>query len=542
MDYHALFLLTPSPLMVMDTELVIRDVNAAYLAATGRSRDTLIGWYIFDAFPTPEDDEAINAIAQSFHRALDSGQTDLVPLVHYPVPRYDAQGQQCGFDDRYWSCTHVPLHNAAGELTGLMQQTEDVTALQRLRQKAESVILAAEPEAMQALGGTVLRRAQQVQQINTLLDAESQHLRRLFAQAPGFLAVLRGPALTLELVNEAMVELVGDRMLLGRPFADALPELAERGFADVLAQVLATGEPYIGRGLTGQLQRHPEAPPTHIVVNLTCQPVIEADGHVSGIFVLGQDITVQHRAEAELARYREHLEALVLERTYKLSELAGYLQRVGEQERHRLARELHDELGSLLTAIKLDLSWVRRQLPEAAPEALQEKLTRAMALLDDGISLKRRLIENLRPSALLHLGLLDALQLLLDDHGGRDNNCEFTLAAATELPRLNDDAALALYRIAQESLNNAAKYAHAASVTVRLAVDAGWLEMAVVDDGRGCDPDDVRSRPVGHHGLIGMEQRLLAFGGELRLISRLGSGCTVLARMPLDRVLHAEAA
>ncbi|WP_255988714.1 PAS domain-containing sensor histidine kinase [Chitinolyticbacter albus] len=536
MDYRALFRLSPSPLMVMDAGYVIREVNAAYLAVTGRERATLVGRHVFDAFPLADDaleDAPLHQLQLSFERVFATGATDILPLLHYPVPRLGEGGEAIGFDDRYWSCTHVPLHDDEGRVYALLQQTEDVTALQRLRQQLDGDGGPQMQDEQTRVSCTVWRRAEQVQQLNALLDAESQHLRRLFAQAPGFLAVLRGEEQVIELVNDALMELVGPRTLLGRPFCAALPEVAERGFGDLLARVLRTSEPYVGRALSAELQREPGVPPSKVVVNLVCQPVIEADGHVSGIFIVGQDITVQHRAEAELLRYQERLEALVGERTAKLSELAGYLQRISEDERSRLARELHDELGSLLTAIKLDLSWVRRQLPEKG--ALHDKLMRTMSVLDEGILLKRRLIEDLRPSALLHLGLYEALQLLLDEHATRQQwRC--VLDVEPDLPRLNDEAALALYRIAQEALHNASKHAKASTVTVALRSRDEWLEMSIKDNGRGCEPDDVRARPVGHHGLIGMEQRALAFGGELSLRSRSGHGCTVLARVPLARV------
>ncbi|XZG70834.1 PAS domain-containing protein [Chitinibacteraceae bacterium HSL-7] len=542
MDNRALFLHTPTPLMVMDTALVIRDVNQAYLKVTGRARDTVVGHYVFDAFPVAEgvpDESPQQTLMASFQRVLDTAETDVLPLLHYQIPRLDEAGAHVGFDDRYWSCTHVPLFDEAGALCAVLQQTEDVTALQRLKQQAEKTIVASEPETARVLGGTVLRRAQQVQQRNSLLDAELCHLRQLFAQAPGFMAVLRGVDLTVELVNDEMSALTGWRPLQGLPFFDALPELAGQGLESILREVWETGAPYVGRGLHTILNGVAGAAPRAVVVNLTCQPVIEDDGTISGIFLLGQDISEQLRAEDELARYRAHLEDLVLERTFKLSELAGHLQAVSERERHRLARELHDELGSLLTAIRLDLSWTLRKLRDD-DEPLRERLNRAMGLLGEGITLKRRLIEDLRPSALIHLGLNEALQMLVDDHATRQS-CQYRFDAEL-VPRVDDEAALALYRIAQEALNNAAKYANAASIAVQLKVEAGWVVMRVRDDGVGCDPSLVRSRPVGHHGWIGMEHRVLPFGGELAICSSAGAGCEITARLPLPRVVCAAAA
>ncbi|UXY15392.1 PAS domain-containing protein [Chitiniphilus purpureus] len=530
MDYQAFFDAAPAPLLVMDRDFVIIAANRAYLAVTGRPASTLIGRYLFEAYPcAPDalDDAAQRQLQRSLERVRDHGVGDVIPLLHYKILLYQEDDRPV-FDDRYWSCAHVPVHGPDGSVVQVIQLVEDITALQRLKLNRTATRHSALPAT---LSGQVLRRAEQMQQLNDLLNAESRHLRRLFAQAPGFMCVLRGPTHVFELTNEAFSRLVGARPLLGRPVREALAELRPRSLLDALDRVFATGQPFVARGLSARLRRNAkDGGPVQVFVDLVCQPVVEQDGHVSGIFVQGHDITEQKQIEDELARYREVLEQRVQERTHKLSELAGYLQRVSEDERHRLARELHDELGSLLTAIKLDLSWIKRQLTGAAPAVL-EKLVRALSLLDDGIAMKRRLIEDLRPSALRHLGLRDALAMLLDEQGAR-NGWQVQFDVGSGLLPPEDDAALALYRIAQEALTNVAKYAQATTLQVTLGTQDGWSVLTVRDDGVGFDPADLRARPIGHHGLIGMEQRVLAFGGEFKVRSQPGQGTAILARIP----------
>ena len=254
-------------------------------------------------------------------------------------------------------------------------------------------------------------------------------------------------------------------------------------------------------------------------------------------------------AVTELARDKaeeesQKLDRMVRERTRQLSDLAAHLQRVTEDEKTRLARELHDELGAILTATKMDLHWLRSRMQANEP-AVSEKITRVMAHVDQGIQIKRRLIEDLRPTILLNLGLVEALSQLTEDVGVR-NGWHTEVSLPDDMPKLTDDAAIALYRIVQESLTNASKYAHATSVSVALDVneDEG-VRLRVRDNGRGFPADIERRRMVGHHGLLGMEQRAIALGGTLTIDSMPGGGVTIIVELPptdavFERVDHTE--
>ncbi|WP_169307378.1 sensor histidine kinase [Chitiniphilus eburneus] len=202
-----------------------------------------------------------------------------------------------------------------------------------------------------------------------------------------------------------------------------------------------------------------------------------------------------------------------------------------EETRHHLARTLHDELGSLLTAIKLDLSWMRRQAC-AQDDKVQEKLARVVGLLDDGIALKRRLIEELRPSVLAHLGLRDALAVLLDQ-AAATHGWAVQLDAPDPQPALPEPMALALYRITQGALDNIARHAGARRVAVALTDADGHIELTVRDDGHGVAADLLGTLPAGAHGLLEMRQRLLTFGGDLSLSGAPGAGATLVVRVPL---------
>ncbi len=227
----------------------------------------------------------------------------------------------------------------------------------------------------------------------------------------------------------------------------------------------------------------------------------------------------------ELRLERDRLDAEVAHRTADLTELARHLQTVREDERAHLARELHDELGALLTAAKLDVARVRRTTRNGMPE-LDERLQHMSGLIDQGIALKRRIIEDLRPSALANLGLTPALEIFLREFAQRSG---LQLTQELSEVRTDDAGRLALYRLVQEALTNVLRHAGATQVRVALGESDAGLQLSVRDNGRGFDPGGV---PPGHHGLLGMRYRIESLGGQLELHSAPGAGTLVLARLP----------
>ena len=230
--------------------------------------------------------------------------------------------------------------------------------------------------------------------------------------------------------------------------------------------------------------------------------------------------------EAEQRRQME-LDRLVTERTAQLEVLASHLQRVSENEKSKLARELHDHLGAILTAAKMDMAWVKQHL-SSDPQLLNEKLTRALKNLDQGVLAKRRIIENLVPSTLRTFGLMVALRELAESmEASAGWSLELSLPD-DEVP-LSADASIALFRIAQESINNAAKYASAKNLRLALVCGDALVSLQVQDDGVGFDPLQMRPKS---YGLAGMRQRMIGLGGSLQIESQPGGGTTIHARLP----------
>ena len=196
-----------------------------------------------------------------------------------------------GFVERVWSATHTPVLNAAGEVELLLQHTTDVTDLSPAIRPDEPTT------ALDAIvGGSVLRRAQSVQEANRRLEGERNRLVEMFMQAPGFVAILSGPAHRFQMHNDAYGQLIGHRDIAGRSVREALPELDGQGFFDLLDSVFATGEPYEGRESPARLQRTPDGPLETVYLNFIYQPIRDGSGVVVGIFVQGHDVTTNVQA------------------------------------------------------------------------------------------------------------------------------------------------------------------------------------------------------------------------------------------------------
>jgi signal transduction histidine kinase len=205
--------------------------------------------------------------------------------------------------------------------------------------------------------------------------------------------------------------------------------------------------------------------------------------------------------------------------------LAQHLQAAREDERAQLARELHDELGSLLTLAKLDAARLKSRLAPSPPEVL-EPLDHLLASLDSMISLKRRIIHDLYPLALEHLGLVAALEIVARDFArgaGIEVHCELSPV------QLNARAELAVYRLMQEALNNVAKHAAAHRVWLRLGDRGGVVEAGIRDDGKGFD---LHSVGTACRGLLGMRLRTEGEQGWLSVQTAPGQGTWVRASLP----------
>ncbi|HEY1327130.1 MAG TPA: CHASE3 domain-containing protein [Casimicrobiaceae bacterium] len=241
-----------------------------------------------------------------------------------------------------------------------------------------------------------------------------------------------------------------------------------------------------------------------------------------------REIMSRESKRQSLVEERERLEQEVGTRTAELSELSNYLQTVREEEKSRLARDIHDELGGILVGAKMDVAWVAERFRNREPE-VAAKLKRALAMLDEGVEMKRRIIEELRPTLLDNLGLGSAIDWQVHQVCDRAGlQCTLNLGDDVELP---PDVTIALYRIVQEALTNIVKYAKARRVEVELVQSSEGVSLLIRDDGVGL-PAGADTNALSH-GISGMRQRVRALGGEFQIRGKPRAGTTLEVNIPL---------
>ena len=241
--------------------------------------------------------------------------------------------------------------------------------------------------------------------------------------------------------------------------------------------------------------------------------------------VILRDITLRKQAEDALRRQQQ-----------ELRELSARVLEAREEEKAHIARELHDELGQLLTALKMDLRWLRERLPDAELGAKADDMGE---LLDKTVASTRRISADLRPLMLDDLGLADAANWLVEDFAKRSGvRCEIRVPGEAGFASLSKGVSTAVYRALQESLTNIGRHAGARSAWVMLAMEDGELLVEVEDDGRGIAPEDLgKARSLG---LKGMRERVAYLGGSLEIGRAPRGGTRLRLRVPLRGMLPEE--
>lgn len=256
--------------------------------------------------------------------------------------------------------------------------------------------------------------------------------------------------------------------------------------------------------------------------------------------LLQRYVRARESAEQALRNSNQGLNRLIEARTAELTELSQHLIRVSEEEKAKLARELHDTLGSNLTAINMDLNWIQRRLPADAGREVRERLQRVLQMLAETVELKHAVIEGLRPSHLDNLGLSFAVRTHCREFTRRTGlPCE--LEVEEDFDDLDPSWSIALYRIVQEALTNITKHAQAGHVQIKLRREPDGVRLTITDDGVGV-ADESLSKPKSH-GVVGMRERMRQLGGHF-VIRRpsSGSGTVVEAFIPAERKAAPNAA
>ena len=511
-------------------------------------------------------------IDECTHSDLPTGSWDRPPTKIAVVPLVDRG------NDRPLGALVVGLnpYRPAGEqylcFLGLLagQITAGLTSSYAFEAERERAAALAEVATMREEASRVLEQAnrQLISEVE-LRTQERDRIRRLFRQAPSFMCILSGPDHVFDMVNDAYLQLVGHRDVVGMPLRDGLPEIAGQGFIELLDGVYQTGEPFVGRNLEAHLQRTPDGPLEIRFVNLIYQPIVEPDGSVSGIFVDGYDVTHQKRAEDQLHDLNETLEHRVEQRTEELGTALGRLQqetldREAAEAALRQSQKLealgkltggvaHD-FNNLLQVVSGNLQLLSRDL--AGNERAEQRVQNAMAGVSRGAKLASQLLafgrrQPLEPKV-VNLGrLINNMDDLLRRVIGEDVEIETILSGGLWNclvdPGQIENAILNLAINARDAMPDGGRLtieAANASLDDDYArqhdeVVAGqYVMVAVTDTGTGMAEDVIEqvfepffsTKPEGKgtglglsmvHGLVKQS------GGHIKIYSEVGEGTTI---------------
>ena len=297
-NFRDIFDCSPTPLMLMSVDLTIVDMNRSYIAAVGRTRDSLVGRHIFDAFPSTG--ETHRALRDSLMRVVRTGEPDVLPVLRYPIPVPD----ETAIEDRYWSCSHVAVRDADGDIAFVLQNTQDVTEFHRSSgNPVGSAARGADKQGAEVLGSSVLNRAERVKALK---------ICRCWPKASsfaGFSCARRASCASCADPNIASnsptrpswTTSSASAISSAAPFREAIPEADGQIYLDLLDKVYQSGEAFVGKRLRAEFERVPGEGVEEVFLNFVFQPLIAEDGQVAAIFVDGNEVTDHVRSEKSQA-------------------------------------------------------------------------------------------------------------------------------------------------------------------------------------------------------------------------------------------------
>lgn len=340
----------------------------------------------------------------------------------------------------------------------------------------------------------------------------SEHkYRLLFNQNPMPMSMISLPQRNFLDVNDAAIEFYGytKKEFLEMNIKDLRPEEEIINLPDISTYKA-------GINNTG-IWRHRKKDGTIVKVNIITHDIINEGKHAK--LLLANDITEKIMAEEKLKKSHEDLR-----------QLATHLQDIREDERTRIAREIHDELGQQLTGLKMDISWLSKKISNGSVE-INQKMTEALKLIDETVKTVRRIATQLRPSILDDLGLISAMEWQSEEFEKRFKiKTSFVSNSATV--QVESEIATGLFRIYQESLTNVLRHSKATQVKATLNASHELLILHIADNGIGFNAIENESKKT--LGLLGMKERTLIMGGTYEITSKPGNGTTVVITVPVN--------
>jgi PAS domain S-box-containing protein len=475
--YRSLYHHTPAMMHSIDAEGRLLSVSDHWSEALGYSIEEVVGKPLTDFF-APESRKA--AIEQTIPDFFKTGYCKDIP---YQFVRLDGT-----LVDVLLSA--IADRNEAGEIQRSLAVSIDVTD----RKKAEEALHLAKE-----------RLSRYSSELERQVAERTREITGILKYSPAVIYIKDGQGRYV-LVNSRFEEIFGilNEEIHGKTDSMALSTAVAQEFQKNDQRVLIEKKPC-------QFTEHiPQTDGMHTYLSVKF-PIYDDLGNVSTVCGIATDITELEKAQNRLRR------------------LSGSILNNQEKERTAIARELHDELGQMLTALRMDAVWIRDRLRQGDPKG-SERANLMCQLVDQSIANVRDMAVRLRPGVLDDLGLVDALEWFTANFEKRTGIT--SIFDHGEVPSLEDAVATTAYRVTQEALTNVARHAYAGQVIVKLACTAGMLTLSVTDNGLGISPDDL-SR-VESLGISGMRERASLVGGTLEIRPADGGGTRVLLSLPLN--------
>ena len=488
-----------------DDAIISKDLNSTITSWNpgaerifGYTAEETIGQPVTLLFPDElieEEDEIINRIR--------NGER----IDHYETVRQRKDGTLLDV-----SLTISPIRDSQGDIVGASKIARDITQHKQNREKREQL----------------LRE----------VEAERKRLSEVFQNAPSFMCILQGPDHVFERANDFYYKLVGDRPIIGKPVREAVPEAAEQGFIDMLDQVYQTGEPISATDERILLEQGKDKPPRERYLDFVYQPYRNSQGKVVGIFVQGVDLTERKQAKEQLQELNATLEERVKERTSallsyqdQLRSLAAQLSKAEEKERHRLATELHDNLGQMLAVCKMRMDLLPQDQLAGRVAAEIEEIKQGM---NDALVYTRDLMSDLKPPPTLDKedvrATIEWLAQKMEKH-----ELNVLISDDQQPKRTSEEIRTTILQCVREIFFNIVKHSGVKEAAVNMSRENNEIHIVVEDEGRGFDPDSQNLEPTdnGGFGLFNIRERIDLMGGSIDISSKPGEGTKIAICAPL---------
>lgn len=514
---------TSLPGLVLDANHIVTHWNRACQVLTGMPAERMVGtrdhWKPFYDQQRPLlADLVLDGASEMELRRYYGDHYQESTLIE---GAYDAEGffPQLGDNGRWLFFTTAPLKDHDGNVVGAVEAFRDITERKRVEDALEQRV--AELMLLNEIGNKITRSLG----VETVLESAIQVLQRSFHYQSVAIFTLDRDKLILEAVGGHLAAVLdeGDDMEL----EEGLIGWAARHAETVLVNDVETDPRSVNRYPDQVTSRSELSVPIQTAAGVA--GVLDVQSIHRDAFGVN-DVLVMETLADQIAVALENTRLYEAERAAReeLRDLTSYLQDARERERTRIAREIHDEFGQMLTALKMDLSWLAKRLPNHAPE-LTEKAETMSDVIDRSFKIVRRVSSELRPGILDDLGLAAAIEWQAEQYAERSGIAlELHLNEASGM--LNRELSTALFRILQEALTNVGRHANATEVRIDLDVSPVEVTLVVADDGRGISPQEISNRES--LGLIGMRERARRLGGDVTVEGVSGRGTTVVASIP----------